>query len=76
MKYNLLYPEAQVGFEKDCIIKCAIGAPSSCVICDEDTEWADINFEVMVCSEECRDKLESDYSKACALARERNDDGT
>lgn len=36
-----------------------------CAICNEDTEYVDINFECHICSDECQEKMDRDYIDAC-----------
>lgn len=38
--------------------------PGDCFICHEKTYWIDIHFECFICSEECEDKIWSEYEEA------------
>lgn len=48
--------------------------PAACCICREPTLWADLAYMVWVCSEECLDRLESEYAQALARVPEGPDD--
>lgn len=57
MKFDLKYPDMQeIHDERNGIIKGRI--PVKCHMCEDKTQYVDINYECHLCSEECVAKLD------------------
>lgn len=63
MKFDRKYPDAQYLDEPQIgIVKS--DTEMHCSICDEVTEWFQLDFAAAVCSEECLEKLLTEYEAA------------
>lgn len=62
MRFDRRYPGVPVNFEPHPVFKSKETAP--CMVCQAPTEWIAFTFEAHVCSEDCADKVWTEYLEA------------